>query len=425
MDLRSTILGALLSALLLCAAAPVPAPAEVDIDLGASVRWRPESERELVRPGGQLRVEARQLLRTRLRADFAPNQRTQLRLHIQDARVLGDPASGRVSADTQLGVHEAYLKVGDFFVDGLALQAGRFEMNYGNQRLIGAVGFSNPGRTFDAVRLTLGEETTTFDVFGAKMVHRQTGHNADTSFYGANARFGGLGAEGFVYWDYDGRQYGSDEVRRLNRWTAGAYAQRNIGSSRFDYVFNLAGQFGSFADSAEVDTMRVTYFKRTINAYLVTAELGYTFADENRIRLAGGLDFASGDDPNDVDLGTFNNLYYTGHKFRGFMDQFLLSNAEGLVDLYGRFRMRPRDLWSLGLDFHYFQTHREYTSQVSSSMNEKIVGMEVDAILANKQIEHVDVELVGAVFLPAEDWAGRGNDHARYWGYLQVMVKLP
>jgi hypothetical protein len=392
--------------------------ADVDVDLGAEVRWRPETERVLVRAGSESRIEAQQLLRTRVRADFAPGERTSAHLVIQDARILGEPRSGAVAGDQSLGVHEAYLSIDDFLVDGVDLQAGRFVMNHGDQRLVGEVGWSNTGRSFDAVRLRVEGRRGRIDLFGAKIVSRNTGPNQDHTFYGAHTRLADSGAEAFAYWDYDGRTVGPDEDRRLDRWTVGVHAARRIGTTPFDYVVNGAYQLGSFV--AESDTTGTD-----IGAYLLTAEIGYDAPTRTPVRVAAGIDLASGNDPTQDEFGGFDNLYYTGHKFRGWMDQFLASDPPGLVDIYGRLRFEPRPKWAMALDIHRFGTHRDFTSLVDGDSTSRTVALEIDASVTTRAIDHAAVQVGGAAFLPDEDWAGEGNDDARLWGYLQVTVTLP
>src|SRR5690606_22845165 len=52
----------------------------------------------------------------------------------------------------------------------LGLRLGRQELAYGNERLVGAVGWSNVGRSFDAALLRLRDDRVAADLFAAQLV---------------------------------------------------------------------------------------------------------------------------------------------------------------------------------------------------------------------------------------------------------------
>jgi len=254
------------------------------------------------------------------------------------------------------------------------------------------------------------------DLFKAKIVDAPTGPNDDVSLYGAYMQCKEKNVDAFILLDYDGRQSGNDGLRRLQRWTVGTYTARSFGGN-MDYIFNGAYQFGDYNDPPDTTSC-------DIGAYMVAVEVGYTTDSESKLRFAGGIDLASGDDPDSDKYGAFNNLYYTGHKFRGAMDQFISSNSQGLMDIYGRVGFKPKPECWMGADFHLFQTAQDYVSQKDGS-DTKTVGMEIDVRAKSKKLEHAVVEIGGSAFLPAEDYAGTDNDDARLWGYMSVTVNLP
>ena len=55
-------------------------------------------------------------------------------------------------------LHQAYFSVNKLFDLPLNLKLGRMELSYGPQRLIGAVGWHNVGRSFDGGILQLNTE---------------------------------------------------------------------------------------------------------------------------------------------------------------------------------------------------------------------------------------------------------------------------
>ena len=103
-------------------------------------------------------------LRTRLQAETTPADGVSAFLQIQDSRTSGSEAS-TVSNDNLVDMHQAYLDIGKLFGYGLDLRAGRQELAYGDQRLVGPSDWSNIGRSFDGTRLRYGAATWKADLF--------------------------------------------------------------------------------------------------------------------------------------------------------------------------------------------------------------------------------------------------------------------
>ena len=85
------------------------------------------------------------LLRSRLGAYITPVENVQVFLQVQDSRAFGEETIGgrfnTISNTRNLDLHQGYLKVDDLFVDGLSAKVGRTELSYGNERLVGPVGW--------------------------------------------------------------------------------------------------------------------------------------------------------------------------------------------------------------------------------------------------------------------------------------------
>jgi len=422
MNHRSIRLGSLFVGLICLLGVTGLALADSDLDVGVQVRWRPETERTVV--SSQAMTEAVQHLRTRVTLDFAPGATTHARVMLQDSRTLGVMGSGSLANDTNAGVHEAYLKIDEFFHPNLMLQAGRFELVYGNQRLLGAVGWSNVGRTFDAARVSVVQPAWQLDVFRGKLFDRVSTPgrpNDGADLYGAHMHLKEANADVFGLLDYVGAKVPNTDDRRLNRFTVGTYSARDFGSN-LDYITNAAFQFG-------------THDSTDISAYMVAVELGLTGGGEKKMRAAVGIDLASGDSDStftgagvaDDDDSSFSNLYYTGHKFRGIMDQFVSSNRAGLMDIYGKVGFMATPAWWLGADVHFFRTAAEYTvtSSTGTTSETSAVGIEIDVRAKTKQLENATLEIGGSVFMPDADFAAPAEDDMEMWGYMAVTVNLP
>ena len=90
-------------------------------------------------------------LRTRFAVTYE-NEDMSSFVQLQDSRVFGTETNTLTDGTADmLDVHQAYFKLNNLFGLGLSAKVGRFEAVYGPQRLIGAVGWHNVGRSFDGV----------------------------------------------------------------------------------------------------------------------------------------------------------------------------------------------------------------------------------------------------------------------------------
>jgi hypothetical protein len=245
------------------------------------------------------------------------------------------------------------------------------------------------------------------DFFRTKIVERllTDPSNSDHDLYGIYLQHQAMW-DAFLLYDYDGRETITPDEKDLSRFTLGAYSAREFAGS-FDYIANVAWQGGSAGNF-------------DLSAYLLALELGWNAGGEHDWRAALGIDLASGDDPGDEDFQAYNNLYYTGHKFRGFMDQFLPSNPEGLLDLYLRGSFQPVPDWLAGADLHLFQ----FAQDPSTVNDERGVGSELDIFARVATMRNFSTEIGGSAFFPNEDTFGADAD-TELWGYLQFTATLP
>lgn len=374
-------------------------------------------------------VNTRSFMRTRLNFDFQKNSTTRLFIQLQDSRVYGSitGTSGGLANDLNLGLHQAYLEFRQWIWHRLEGKIGRQELNYGNQRLIGAVGWHNVGRSLDGGKLALNfrDGRVKLEAGVYTMVERDSlappiqGRDQDNTLATLGLFFPKSNVELLLIADVD-RTRPTSATRKLERGTIALYSARSFGSN-FDYITNLALQGGTAHISGqEVD----------IEAYLVALELGATVPGHAKARFALGLDLTSGDDGTDTTKAKeFNNLYYTGHKFRGFMDNFLgpagtaATRGPGLADLYARAHFNIYSKWRVGIDAHLFRTAENYFSRADSSATKK-VGSEIDSWI--KLSDHNGVTFVYglSLFLADDHFVGPGNETTQLWMYSQILVNM-
>lgn len=372
----------------------------------AEVRWRVETDRTVVPTATT--VAPLNYLRTRVGAMFNPNDNTSIHFRAQDSRVLG--TTGQLAADANLGVLEAYFQLEELWHPNLSLQAGRFVPNYGNERIIGQSDWSNVGRSFEGMRWMWQHETGQLDLIRAKISENFAVGSDLTADYDLWALYFHCTRIGdyFVLYDVNAVPAGAD--RTLERYTLGTYQAREFGTN-LDYAFTGAYQGGS-AGAAD------------IAAYLIALEVGLSGGEDDAWRLAAGFDWASGDDDlTDADAKSWTELYYTSHKFRGYMDQLTTNAAEGIRDLYGNINCKMNESWTGGAAAHMFQSVEDYAAAGGGTSSS--IGMELDVWLGTDTFNDSHFQVGGAMFKPNEDLVGAGADDSELWGYVQWGVALP
>lgn len=428
MKLVSRVVALAAVAILLWGTMPAQA---ITPEIGGQLRARTESNLHRGFPpesADDNTLNVRSYLRTRVNINLPKDENTRIFVQLQDSRTYGeiDGISGGLTNDMNLGVHQAYIDFEQWIWKRLKGRVGRQELSYGNERLIGPVGWNNVGRTFDAGKLSLAFEKVTLEAVVSTLREMDSsdgtfGSNRDQTLALFAVLLPESNVEFLLIGETDGEVSSWDPDKRLlDRGTLAAYSARSFGNG-FDYIANLALQGGTVNDSA---------WERDIAAFLVTAEFGYTFQGAGKGRVALGIDYASGDDGKDsTKIKTFNNLYYTGHKFRGYMDNFLApgglsaTSGRGLMDAMVRGAVNFHPAWRVGMDVHLFQTAADYASLVDGS-DTKAIGSEIDAWVRAKEYRGVSWEYGASLFNWSEDYVGTGREQSQFWMYSQLTVDV-
>lgn len=228
------------------------------------------------------------------------------------------------------------------------LWAGRHELQLGKQRLVGPLDWANTRRTFQGAGGWLTRGFRRLDAFIVRPVVIEPDTfdddwNEDVAFWGVAYKDS---TRTCVTWEAyllglhrDAATYAGvtdDE----DRYTLAALAYGEIPGTRLDYDVAAGYQFGSFGDG-------------DISAAFASVELGYKpCAPCWEPRLAAALDWASGDDdPLDGDVGTFNQLFPTGHKFYGAND---LLGRQNLIAAKAELSVKPMQKLTAQVQAHAF-----------------------------------------------------------------------
>ncbi len=297
---------------------PLNQPATVFLSVGGQLRLRGEGWRNFGFGGPGTRDDAFSLSRLRLHADLWLGRRARVFVEAKSALAAGRRLPGGFrtldvdSIELQNGHLDLRFEEGEAF----RLRLGRQELEFGKQRLVSPLDWSNTRRSFDGVRLTARASSWKIDGFWTKydVIHKYSFNRPGESgldLYGLYGT-GSAGELGRIdlYWlgtERDRSTWGgatADEKRQT-------FGGRLWGGSKsgWDWEMESAFQVG-------------THGRRDIRAWMATGEVGHTWSQTHfRPRLSTGVDYASGDgDPSDGEVNTFDHILPLGHAYLGYID---------------------------------------------------------------------------------------------------------
>jgi hypothetical protein len=382
------------------AATPATAPTlSLPMTFTGEVRTRSEWDA----PGGAAAADLFSILRTRFAARVEPTAGISLVLQLQDSRVLGTETNSRVASTVdQFDLHQGYLQLaGAWRTSDLALRAGRQEISFGNERLVGAANWTNTGRTFDGVRALAtakgpgGADRWSATAFAAIMEEngrRFGGVTAgsptlpDHFVAGAYLTRGAPQKPGVdVTLLYDGgAQYRT--FANADRATLDARVRAPIpGGLRLE--LEGAAQTGSqaFVDTASRQS------GQSVRAWLLGARLVRAVS---RATVTLGADALSGDNaPKDGRYTAFSTMFATNHPFYGLMDVIAdpaaTTKEHGLRDAFGTVALNLVPAFAPRLELHRFTL---------ATGNDRALGVESDLVAPIKLPANTSLELGLSLF---------------------------
>lgn len=360
------------------------------------------------------------VLRTRFGASIQPSSDVNVYVQIQDSRAYGTEPN-TLSNTANLDIHQAFFQVNDLWGKDIGLKVGRQEMVYGGQRLIGSVGWSNVGRSFDGAKLTFGKKST-FDLFSMIIDENNTPvggpatpattagrDNTDFNFFGAYYKHrtnSNYILDAYALFESDLSETVLNE-NDLNRLTVGSYNKGKFGGN-FNFETEVALQLGK-------------RMGQDVSAFMLTGAVGYTFQTAKKPRVSVGVDYLSGSETGDNDYKTFSTLFATNHKFYGYMDYFinvpLNAGGLGLQDIMVKVYYPFSNNLKFNAHFHNFQTAKG---------DEKNLGNELDLVL-NYKYNSVASFIFGiSVFIPGDlfEQVFGGNDDLGFWSHTTLLVNF-
>lgn len=332
------------------------------------------------------------LQRVRLGLMYQPLEWMRFYAQGQDTREFfsGDrtdtPFVGGSEGDNTFNLRQACGEFGDFRQFPVLAKLGRQELNYGDERLIGAFDWNNFSRTFDGGKFSWqATPKMTVDFFAASVVIMEGYEPLDgdqawefndsnwsqDQFAGAYATDkGGLAdfQQTEAYFLYRNKDT-NDPNYRINAASPDNFAYdvnqenytigfrlKSIDPKKllgFDYEADFACQFGMGGLPPTGAGGRGLQTGLPESAFAGHVAGGYRF-DSVAWKPRVGLDYAlaTGDEnPFDNRSESFMNLFPTNHKFYGYMDLFAWKNMH---DLSCNAQAKPCEKITLRFDHHFF-----------------------------------------------------------------------
>ncbi len=410
------------------------ATVNVPLSIFGEVRTRGEWDQ----PGGALHANVYTYLRSRLGVRAEPARGVRIVAQLQDSRVFGAETNSTISNPDAFELHQGYVELAtNWRSRDLVVRVGRQEVMFANERLVGAVDWSNTARAFDGVRVFLtpggakaGTERWTASAFVAAVEERGRKFGATTAsgtaqdslpnhnvagLYASRALTGGM-AELTALYDA-GMHYRT--FIQSNRATLDARIRKGAGKP-IGFEVEGAWQTGSQRYQAAGAAVAEA---QDVNAWLVGARLTRPAAPNRRVTAALGVDMLSGDaNPSDGSYSAFNTMFATNHPFYGLMDLFLDPAARtvdrGLIDALVSTAITLPPRTTLRVELHHFAPQAGSRAEI---------GWEMDVTVPVRISTIALFETGYTAFRagPAALAMGLGtNNSVRQWMYAQLKASF-
>lgn len=392
------------------------------VSVDAQVRLRPEFRKDLTQANpnvpGAREEDLSVLLRSRLGLGFEPTENLKFYLQMQDAREFGEEAPGLPTAagdDEGVDLHQAYIDYANINDSGFSLRVGRQEVSLGEERLVGAVDWSNVGRSLDGFVLAYDSENWWVGALGTMLNKTAAG---DQTWVGG------------LYSTWKHFPSGVLDLYYIalldNDAAAGAPAGTGNNLSLHSVGSRIRSNPGKWSFGAEGVLQTGKFGSNTIFAYAGHGDAGYTFVDTWKPKLMVEYNYASGDDGANNRYTKFNQLIPTEHNKYGYMDLAVWSNLHnGRVE----FSCQPSDKWKLSVDYHLFMVDKNSAGDTFAGIaggvgTSKLAGHEGNLQLGYTWNEYASFLLGYGHFIPGQFLKSQGMNKQVDFGYLQAVASF-
>jgi hypothetical protein len=418
-------------------------PALEETPKPAPVQQKPEIEdkEKRLEIGGEIRLRFEMgdnnLFSFRRETDTLIRQRARLHakakltdditgfIQIQDSRVWGEEFD-TLSTFINVDLHQAYIDVNRFLTDSLSLRAGRQELRYGNERLIGAFDWDNNARAFDAIKGVYAKKKWSVDVFAARVEEEEFFFPFYQDFYGGYLKlfndrpnhkleFYGLVLRNNIH--ARGESGGSGE-NQTTIYTFGTRQEAKSGSGLY-YDGEFAFQTGHLSPDPH-------------RAFALAVKAGKYFESARSFHFGLEYDFATGDkNAGDGKSQEFINLFPDNHTHYGYMD-FL--GWRNMHDFRVNAGFNPTDKFAFDADYHKFLLHSRRGRWSNADgvtlgfspggIFGRDIGQEVDLRLTFPYKERINILSGYSVFFPGRFAKVFRGPTVSHFAYLQALISF-
>lgn len=431
------------------------------------------------------------LLRTRLNFDAEVNDHIRGFLEFQDNRLFGEAADapaldefaagppltlagtngGTIGNLDRVDVLQSYVDVSlferessNYDAANLSFRIGRWRLKYGGQKIISPLDWLNQGRAWDGIRMRYEQDSWAMpfwvDIFATQLDEDfidagRGGEDEDkifTGIYGHLDWQNGHEIEPYLLYR---RSKGGPEIdpvdsairpfprpdglqgstRRTNeeRTTLGVRVHGKLVSMPgLEYTGEFVTQFGS-VNGDGIENLDIE------DAFGGYAEISYTKEDWSwKPQIGYAFHFASGDDdPNDDEIGTFDQIYPLSHAYLGYID---FQGWQNVIGHQFTLSAKPLEKMLAKIDFHFFELEEDNdawfgasgapnggfrSAAVSGADADKEIGQEIDVTLKYKLFERLNVTMGYSHFFAGDMIDDvTGDDDDADWFYLMTSLKF-
>lgn len=394
----------------------------------AELRWRAEfRDNADFQPADDFDAFLGQRIRVRLlvRAD----ERLSFFVEGQDVWLFGAERD-KIIHNLATNLYQAYAEWSPAAGSPWQLRAGRQELIYGKERLVGAFGWDNVGRSFDAARLRYVHAAWTADAFWGRLVEVRRGgaphRPGNRDLYGvfvARAPKSSPGrTEFYGLFLHDGLRTPGELAAPLEttRIMTLGFRRERAPATGLRYELEHAWQFGERGPDSH-------------RAAALVASTGYAWGGRFRPLFGFEYDFATGDNnPSDGDSREFENLFPTNHLHYGYAD---LVGLRNLHDFRLSASARPHPRLTVQADYHRFllaarrgpwkNAGGRVLGFDPTGVSGRDLGQEFDLTVSVPVWERHLFLLGGySVFLPGRFAIRTRGPETHHFGYLQTSVRF-
>ena len=358
--------------------------------------------------------------RTRLNVGYT-GYRFKIFTALQDVRVWGQDASSinrtTTEANNGLLLHEAWAEVSLIdtlsTIQNLSIKAGRQEIAYDDQKVLGSLDWLQQGRRHDAVVFKFANKGWTVDVGAAFNQNKE--NNTGTIYNGVNPAYGaGTNGIGTMYksfqYAYVGRKFFfgdlsflffKDDFNKYRMVTSGTPAVTTKVNGEGTWNRNTAGIYFNTNITRKLNFTGSAYHQsshdkdgKALNANM--ASITSTLQIGRKLFVGPGVDYLSGDDgtKTNSENNRFDPLYGTPHKFWGSMDYFYAANGfgkQGLLNYFFKMKYNAKDNLTLLLDIHGFEAANTLSNGAGGELS-SYLGTEIDLQVKYNLTKIINIE---------------------------------